>query len=645
MDGAKHFFENLPLSSIFKKNFHSSYVITMTRLDDIEKRWIKDRGIWIQEAIILLACFFYLLLKIHPMLIMESQQPVFFTGFDFLSEFLKIPGGLTDWFSQFFMQWWFSDFLGALLLTISFWFVTFFTKQWMGTLTENRPIHTFHLIPAVTLLVLHSQYDFHVSSTLALIINLATVVLFLRWAPQKRLIRLTMSFIISILLFWITGGAFFVFVLLYALDAIVFKKRFWDSLLFLLLSAGLPSVASKYFFLVTPRYAYTHNLTFENSLELRFTEYILPIFFILVVVIVLLAKISLFKKLGKKLNRAALVWKLAAGMIILMGGTYLLAKESTNIYKRDILQINRAVEDNRWADVLEYTRHCSNINPLVLCQTNLALYESGTLLDSMFSYPQTKGSFGLLMNQTWCLAWSEEASAVAWKLGLINDSQHWAHEALEHRGPTPALLKQLGMVYMLKGMNGAADRFFQNLKNVPFQHAAADHLIRLNEHPEELAQDSVYKFVQSCMLVEDQISREKITSSELELLIKRNPRNKMAFEYLIAYDLLNANVKGVWDHLPDFSALNYVNIPRHVQEAMIVIATMVPNFDLNKLRGWVSPVTFNRFLEYQKINMKYKEDRNTARQILQARFGDTYWYFLMFVKSAPRQSEIQNEYH
>jgi len=118
----------------------------------------------------------------------------------------------------------------------------------------------------------------------------------------------------------------------------------------------------------------------------------------------------------------------------------------------------------------------------------------------------------------------------------------------------------------------------------------------------------------------------------------------MAFEYLIAYHLLNANGIGILKHVPDFKALNYAKLPRHVQEACIVIATMIPKFDMNKLHQWVDPIIFNRFIEYRKIFVSHKENKNMARGELLARFGDTYWYYLMYVKSAPRQSEGPNEF-
>jgi hypothetical protein len=344
------------------------------------------------------------------------------------------------------------------------------------------------------------------------------------------------------------------------------------------------------------------------------------------------------------LNKISTTIKILVVTIIVIGGCAFLAYGSINDIKRYALKVNYAVNEERWNDVLALTKKCPYENPLVLAQQNLALFQRGMLLDSMFSYPQSKGSQGLLVNENWSLSWADEVSEIYWRLGLVNTAQHWAHEALEHKGPTADILKRLGMVYMIKGEHEAAKRFFLNLRDVPFQQSVADRLLLLNENPVERSQDSVCRHIQASIPVEDLNIRSSVYIPKLELLLKRNPKNKMAFEYLIAYHLLNSNVKGVSDRVLDFVDLSYPKIPRYVQEAMLVIVTMIPKADLNQLKRWIEPSTFNNFVEYRKIIAKYKGNKNSARSELLAQFGDTYWYYLMYGKMAPLQSEGQNEY-
>lgn len=115
--------------------------------------------------------------------------------------------------------------------------------------------------------------------------------------------------------------------------------------------------------------------------------------------------------------------------------------------------------------------------------------------------------------------------------------------------------------------------------------------------------------------------------------------------FLIELVLLNGNVKEIWERISDIAGMTSSKIPRHVQEALLVNAAMTPNFDLRQLNKLVHPVNYNRFLEYQQILRNHGGNKYNAQQNLQSRFGDTYWYYLMFTKPSPKQLERQNEYH
>jgi hypothetical protein len=609
-----------------------------------EKRGFTLKSTLIQECIFLLACFFYLFLQTHPVLILELQKPVFFKGMDFLAEALKIPGGFTDWLSSFFMFLWLSDFRGALFLALCLWAAAFLTRKWIETLTDARPVHTYHLIPAGLLLVLHNQYDFNLSITLGLIVNLLFLVLIKRLDPDNRAVRMALGMAASLVLYWLTGGAFLIFTILWALDELLIRKQFANSLLLIVFSAALPYAAFLWISIITLRQAYLHNLFFESIVEFRAAIYAIPSFYLLAVLTAFLAKLQAVRNLFRKIPRLAFLWHYAIGTVVILAGTMLLAIESTNEIKKLVIQINQASGDDRWNDVLSYARRCTNLTPLVSSQTNLALYQTGVLLDSMFAYPQSKEGSGLLMNQTWCTSWPDQAGSLAWRLGLVNVSLHWAHEYFEHKGPAPDVLKLLGKIYMVKGDYEAASHFFLNLKNVPYQGDSADVLLDYNANPSKLRLDSIYNRIISSIPSEDKITIGDPSSFELELLLKKNPQNKMAFEYLLAYQLLNGNVIGIWNHLPYFRMLNYKRIPRHIQEALIVIGSMNPKIDMKQLNGLVNLNNINRFMEFRNLVVKNQNNRDRAKAEVQAHFSDTYWYYLMFVRTAPRQSETQNEY-
>ncbi|HVN47754.1 MAG TPA: DUF6057 family protein [Bacteroidota bacterium] len=597
--------------------------------------------IGIQEFLVLAGCFFYLFFFVHPLLMLEALPPVFLTDANFFGEFLKIPGGVTDWASAFVQQFWFSNFLAALFLTICFWLVALLTKAWVAMQIETRPIYTLHLIPACLLLILYSQYYFPLSILLALIVNLSALNCFLRWAPEQQVPRAAIGLVLSIFLFWITGGAFFVFVVLLGINDL-FQKRIAHGLVQILVMPVLPYAASATVFLITFKEAYCHNLFYESVTNFWLNSFILPVFFLFLLIILLVSKISVVRTWFKKISAIAMVWKLTAGFLLLVGGTFLFGQKSYNKTAYILLQIDRDVKESKWRAVLDLTPQWPTMNPLFISQTNLAFYKSGLLLDRMFAYPQPLGTLGLLMNFDWCSACPEETGNLYWMLGLVSECQHWTHEAFEQKGCTPAILKRLGIIYMLKGDNEAAEKYFLNLKNVPFEKETAEHLLRLNANPSELASDPEFSDIRACMPVEDVSLTGNPSLRQLEILLKRNPQNKMAFEYMIAYNLLDGNVAAIANDLPDFRTLGYAQIPMHVQEALLVFAAQTPTFDKNQLRNMIQQRTYDRFVGFQQVMLKYQGHKNSAKQELYDQYGDTYWYYLVYAKPAKRLPENQN---
>ena len=127
------------------------------------------------------------------------------------------------------------------------------------------------------------------------------------------------------------------------------------------------------------------------------------------------------------------------------------AERKINNNARLGLEINQSIKNEQWQKAQQTAMQCTIVNPLISSQANLALFQSGILLDRVFAFPQFYGAAGLIMDYDWSLKFPEIASNVYWRIGLVNESLHWAHEAFELKGPTPEILKQLGMAYMIKG--------------------------------------------------------------------------------------------------------------------------------------------------------------------------------------------------
>ena len=104
------------------------------------------------------------------------------------------------------------------------------------------------------------------------------------------------------------------------------------------------------------------------------------------------------------------------------------------------------------------------INNIVQCQVNRALYHSGLLCDKMFSMAQLYGGNGLFMRDSRRAAFPLQHSDVFFDLGLVNESEHWAYEAIAAKGDTAWNLQRLVQVYLLEEERDIAAKYLRMLQ-------------------------------------------------------------------------------------------------------------------------------------------------------------------------------------
>ena len=592
------------------------------------------------QDLIFFTCFFLVLLHwIKPVLYIESQHPVFLTGLNFLKERIQVPGGWMDWFSALAGQFLISNWAGALIITAIVWLIAWLTRQWLSLITDGNLIHTFHLIPAAFLLIMQTQYDDPISVTLNLCMALAVLVAWTKWKPKSAWIRMGVFFIVSFILYWISGGALLLFAFCHALSEIVLERRIWTGLFEGIFAACLPYAASLGVFLVGLKNAYLHGLAMSDPGRPLWAVCGLYAFFILSVMVVWFSRLQWIQGLTTKriFSFHGLGWIIGTAAILIP--VVLVARSTLDRQERILLQMNRDANLGMWSRILNSAGLYPAQDPLVLFQINRALYHNSELLDRMFAYPQTGQISDLLLDNDLCFLNPQEASDIFFELGLVGESQHWAHEAFTLKGPTPYLLKRLSLIYLLKGEKASANVFLRTLKKTLFDRRWAEKYAAHANDSLQTGSGDPLRAMRSFMPSTDYISLGHPSSRELEILCTQNPNNRMAFEYLLAAYLLNGRIGKITENLPRFRQYYPLQIPRHLQEALLIHAALMKNFDLNRLKENVGVSTLTRFTGFQKILARHKNDRFEAEPDLRQSFGDTYWYYLLFRRPQPKNTE------
>ncbi|MHC4243769.1 MAG: DUF6057 family protein, partial [Planctomycetota bacterium] len=230
--------------------------------------------------------FIYLLFRINPKLIYQSQEPVFFLDKYFINEFFSYPGGVNELISSFLSQFFYYSWTGSLLLVLVFVLVAWNTKLLVKSIRPNAPILYLHWLPSLFLLALHSNYRFPLILTLGLLWALLGVNIYVRLAPSNNNLRFLFYIIIHAMLYYITGGQVFIFSIIIILYDVLYHRRILLPLLYIIFAGLLPYVGASTLFVLHIQDAYVMHLTSYNTYRLTWLSWALYAFFPLVLLLV-----------------------------------------------------------------------------------------------------------------------------------------------------------------------------------------------------------------------------------------------------------------------------------------------------------------------------------------------------------------------
>jgi hypothetical protein len=585
-------------------------------------------------AILLSFYFLYLLFRIDPKLIYQSQEPVFFFDRYFIYEFFSYPGGVNDLLSAFLSQFFYYSWTGTLLLVLVFAFVTLNTWLFIRSITTIRPILYLHWTPSVALLALHSEYRFPLALTLGLLLALLCVNFYIYLAPTRSTMRLLFYLTIQAILYYISAGQAFIYSLVIILYEVLNNRRVILPLLYILLSALLPYLGAAALFIINVQDAYTKHLIYYGMYRVTWLSWALYAFFPLVMLLAMFERkfVQAGKKnanrlLDKLLYHRSVTTRLIQAVILL----FLIAISAFYSYNKKekvFFLIDHYARFEEWQKVLDIAQKGLPISNIVQCQVNRALYHAGYLCDEMFRMPQLFGGNGLFIDKSVRAAYALQYSDMFFDLGLINESEHWAHEAIAARGDTAWNLQRLALVNLLKDKRDIAAKYLGMLHKTMWHKTWAEEYQKYLSDNKDFWAQPKFRYLKNIMPESDFLVSPTEPKLCLQELLK-NANNKMAFEYFMASCLLEGQISLFMKHLPLLNSFNYPKIPRHFEEAMLIY---------NQLRGGqgitlpgkeISEQTTRRFRDFNNIMAKHNKVKNAARVEL-TKYRDTYWYYGLY---------------
>ena len=612
------------------------------------------------EWVVPLVVFYgYVLLRIESHLLYHLDQAVFLLTREFFTSSVGRPGGGVDYLSAFVSAVLSINWLGSAILTLLVSLIVLATRQLLVSI-GGADVRWLPLVPAFLILLLLGQYVHVAELCVGLVAVLWLARVYLLVGNQSEGVRLIAFVGLSALAYCLASGLYVVFACVCGVYELSVKRSVPLGVLGLLAGGMVPLAGVRWFDLSSidawggVLSSTRHWLAAPYASPLALGIRISLLLFFPVAVGFLAWRHRTASRTSDRpkakggqalpdrvvltgrralLERATPLLVFVASLIV---ADFVLLDDTTKC----LLRMVCCSESNRWEDTLAcYERvplsDLRNQDLRAMYHVNRALYFTGDLPNRMFAYPQASNGRALTLTRenTTLMAQStpRQCSEILFDLGRINESEHMASEALEIFGNWPSILERLVRINVLKGRPEAARRYV-SLMECSLLHAtwAREMSRQLDEDP-TLSDDPSVASRRDIMLQQDSIGNATDIEGMLQELLEANPRNQMAFEYLMAYYLLTRQLDKVIANLHRLDDFDYREFPRYYEEALALELETSETKEVDSGRWRVRQGAWRRLAAFSEVLQRFPKERAPeAYQALRDEFGDSYYLFFVF---------------
>ena len=632
----------------------------------IKQHSSRDLGRLLQSFLFFILFYLYLWLYVDLRLIYHgagviTNFPVFYKGWTFFLPFLSYPGGPVEYLSAFLSQFFYYSWAGALVVTVQAWLLCL-CVDYLLKAADLRRIRWICFVLPILLLVLYTRYTYFFDTTMALLTALLIACLYVKMTLSR---TTTLSYLItflflSVILYYLAGGAFLLFAIVCAIYELIFRLQWKMSLFFLLSAAVIPYIVGLLVFRVSIIDAFCNSLPFSWKIlyyEARKREvttvYLLYLFLPLTLFVFGLLQIlgkrlhSVKKRTGRKSGKkhrnkssnlllkiffryrrsTKLKWAVESLLLIAVAGSIVFFSRKDNLRIR--FKVDYYAYHKMWPELLTSAQHNAE-NPFIAHAVNRALYHVGQLGYDMFSWPQHPNYLFLSDKRYKWTYW--QIFDVFLDLGVVNMAENALTECLEGLGDRPMVLQRLALLNMVKGNLGTAKIYLGVLSKTLFHADWAKHYLDLLETDPDLSTDKYIQHLRSLCLDKDCPIYTLFKERTLSWLLERNSQNRMAFEYLMAWYMLNKHLGKLVQNLERLQDFDYPELPTHYEEAALIYIYGTGK-SLNLSGYSPSPQKRRQIEDFSRIISSYGGNKQAASKELSKKFRNTYLFYYVYGSS------------
>ena len=452
----------------------------------------------------------------------EQYQLFLWTG-DYFCERASVPGGISEWLGEFTIQFYYVEWLGALLLALLF--VALQRVVWCAMGTGH---YLLSFVPSVLLFWLLGDPSVLLGYVWALLIAVGAYAL----NKGRDMKSLMADALIVPVVYWLAGPLAWVYVLLRLLGGAWRLSWMIPFYLFSLQMVACYCLLPQW----TAEMVFQPMQFYRIPLQLSTLMWVIPFVTILVVLF------------SRQKSAAWLVPVEAAMLAVLcwlgIGSGY--DKDMYELIRQDYL-----VRNERWDEIVKRAQDYQVHTPFWSECVNLALSQQRQLAERMFVFYQS-GEDALIMPRTRDLTSMLPSAEAFWRLGMVNSAQRYmfdTQESILNARKSGRCTKRIAECMMVNGHYQTARKQTGLLKKSLFYRAWANEAEAMMRNEAQMNAHPVYGKLRKLRYKEDFLYSYEEIDKMLGLLFMNNQENHMALDYFLAQLLLKGDMQGFTQYL------------------------------------------------------------------------------------------------
>ncbi len=558
----------------------------------------------------------------------QEQYQMFLFDTGYFLERIVLPGGLADYISEFLVQFYYMPVLGGAIIALLLMGIQ--AAVW-GLMKQYGARHDFpgyllSFLPSIALWCAMGDQNVLLSFVVALFG--ALVIGWIHNRFHNRLVKVVFELVSTALVYWFLGPVVFLYAALMIGDTLKNAKQKGNVFSGIGYSACILILTIAWILLSTQTLQYPVSRLFLGLNYYRYPG----VTFLLIYIVMALAAFIPFLGMVHPHSSALQKWQkskwvMAVAYVIVLFASVCGIRTSFDELTYEMIDYDFWIRTEQWNKIIDHAEKKPATSPLGVSSVNLALSQTGQLPDRLFEFYQN-GAEGLFPVFSRDMTSPVFTSEVFYRLGMVNDAERYmfeAQEAIPNFRKSARLTRRIAECEIINGNYEVAAKLLRRLQKTIFYSNWANQTMALLGNEKAINRHPIYgKLRKYREKKQDFLFSDREMDQMLGLLFLNDKSNKMAYEYLVCYVLLQRDFNKFMQYYPLGRFVGYDHIPRSFQEILIE-QWMKTHNDPRTIPYSVDAQNVNNTLNFIQIYLRNPKDP----QLSQQPYVSNAWHYMV----------------